>query len=976
MLKSTDNLECLFANWQKNPDIAQTIALCDALRVNKRGDLVAVVGRHASRQQSVPALTAAARMYAETGSLDDAQSVLLTAGRIAPHDGGVYRLLGEVLLRRGDAQRAEKVFERALQLGTDDPTTNAWLERARVLGEAQRSSGMVAVAEAIRRELSAESSSHAHVEAASEEGDEDEGVATQVRRDKSSEVSETRPSIPGRRPKMPPPRLSALDAGAVEEAFAKAFDEAPEPVPLEVTEERWIPPEIRSAHGIHDLREAAEITEDRVVAPQTGHVELPAGAPVQAAAVSSRDVVPVSSRKPAQIPAAPPVKPQAPAARVSPPLSSAASVPLAPPPGAIPDPRDVLDALQIAGVFEPEGLVRPQPLAWDRPAKGKRRIGSYATLVAFAAVMVGGAIGTRAFVENKRAKQHLESEKLLAEVDQKLRASDANDLEPSERAIGSAFDLESRSPHAALTWLHERAMTGLLKGGEHVAFEDGTARAREVGVDDKHVAFTHAASFLFQGDTAGAAAALAKWNGKADDDPWFHLIAGATFERAGDSRAVEHYSAATKLDPDLVIAQSLLIRATALDGDPIHAAELARDFRAKYPHRSEGAALITLAWARDPLRGEPPPEVKEIATKEGLLPSPLAAVAPAARALLAVEERRPEEVSAALKKGLAVVDTPGVAVWLGTIALATGDAVTARKAALTAVSYSAVHPPARMLAARVALLGSRLDEAIKAAEELPPTSMDVGIITAAVAYEKLDAERMSRALDGLSAETKKAAVLLPLVRGQALLAGNAHAFVDDKAALNSASSEAPWADLVAMDAALDTGDLETARKLASTWTSETTSMRAVRLARLARWDGKLDDADRLSRLSFTGGATVTMRALAERVLVLVARNKFADALGLFKEYPNVGGANAKWLRAYALASSGKTEEARAMIAQEDAPPALAPLPSRTYAALAFGSVKDTRKGSAYVKAIAQAGFANPDVVVAAERVGAKVVRHR
>jgi hypothetical protein len=643
----------------------------------------------------------------------------------------------------------------------------------------------------------------------------------------------------------------------------------------------------------------------------------------------------------------------------------------------MPEARDVLEALQISGVFEPETTAGPQAFAWHEPEKRKRSIGSLVALVSLAVLLVGGATGTYFYVTDKRAKQHLEAESLLATVDGDLAASDARLLEPSEKALAKSFDLESRSPHAALTWLHERGMVGLLKGGENVAFEDGTARAKEVGVPEKRVAFAYVASFLFQGDTAGAAAAVAKWDGKADDDAWYQLLAGATFERAGDGRALERYAAAGTLDPQLVVAQLLLARATAVDGDPHHAGELAKEFRAKHPDRIEGATLAALAWARDPMRGEPPAEAKEIVDKVDVLPTPLKAVAPAVRALLAIEQHHTDEAKAALQKGLAVADTPGIAAWLGGIALATGDETLARKGALAAVSFSAVYPPARMLAARVALLGARLDEALKATEELPAASADVSIVTAAVAYEKLDAERMRSAFDALHDETKKLPFLVPLVRGQALMGGNARALGSDRA-LDMADDDTPWADLVAMDAALEVGDVDLAHKVAAKWqgTNATGALRAVRLAKLARWDGKNDDADRFSRAALEGG-TVTVRALAERVYVLVALGKAPEAIALFKAYPNVGGPLAKWLRAYAVASNGKVEEARAILSQEDAPPALAPLPARTIAAMAYGAVKDSRKGNDYVKALLGAGVANPDDAAAAENVGAgKVARKR
>ena len=86
----SESIDDLYARWQRNPDPAQTMALCEALRGSARIDLVEIVGSHAARQPHVPALVAAARMYTDTGKLDDAQTVLVAAGRLAPRDGDVY----------------------------------------------------------------------------------------------------------------------------------------------------------------------------------------------------------------------------------------------------------------------------------------------------------------------------------------------------------------------------------------------------------------------------------------------------------------------------------------------------------------------------------------------------------------------------------------------------------------------------------------------------------------------------------------------------------------------------------------------------------------------------------------------------------------------------------------------------------------------------------------------------------------------
>lgn len=948
----TEPIDELYARWQANPDVLQTAALCDALARSNRADLVEIVGSHAARQLDVRALLAAARMYAGIGRLDDAQSVLVAAGRLAPRDGEVYRWLGEVLLRRGDAERAEKVLERAVQFGAGDAAAGTLLGRARALTATQRASGMTAVAEQIALELNGHGGhgGHAAPPAARSKSDPDD-AETQIRKG-----NEVRAALASANFRAAPPVPAAGRPAPL-----------PPPVPPPAPPPLAAPPPAQAPEPFSFGSEDAPLG-----APQTAGVALPPASAAGAAMPASLGTAPFApSPSSARMPAAPPAQAQgAPPIPVNPLL-----VPQRPAPAdgrRVPEPRDVLEALQIAGVYEPDGAVRP--VEWDKPAAGKKRFASYAILIGFAVLLVGGGTGTYFYVKSVRAKQHLEAEAVLAKVDADLRAGDPKLLGPSEEAIGRAFDLESRSEHAALTWLHERVMKGLLEGGENLAFEDATQRAKEVGIEERRVAFAYVASFLFQGDTAGAAATLAKWDDKAGDDAFYQLVAGATFERAGDPRALERYAAASRLDPELFIARVLLARATAVDGDPHEAAQLAKELRDKHPGRAEPVALVALAWARDPMRGDAPAEVKDVVDKADLLPSPLKAVPHAARAILALEGHDLEQAKPALQKGLALSDTPGVASWLGSIALATGDEALARKAALAAVSYSAVYPPARVLAARVALLGARLDEALKAAEDLPPTSPDVAVVTAAVAYEKLDGERMTRSFEPLPEDAKKLPFAQPLLHGASLMSGSLPAVAADKL-IDMADDEAPWADLVAMDQALDSGDLETAAKIAALWKDEARPLRAVRLARLARYGGKLEDADRLSRAALEGG-TVTIRSLAERVFTLVAAGKAADAIALFKSYPNVGGPLAKWLRAYATASAGKNDEARAIVSQEDPPPALAPMPARVIAAAAYAAMKDTRHGNEYTKPIVQAGFASPDVTWAAERLGVRAARRR
>jgi hypothetical protein len=276
-----------------------------------------------------------------------------------------------------------------------------------------------------------------------------------------------------------------------------------------------------------------------------------------------------------------------------------------------------------------------------------------------------------------------------------------------------------------------------------------------------------------------------------------------------------------------------------------------------------------------------------------------------------------------------------------------------------------------MLAARVALLAGRLDEAVKATEELDASSPDVALVRAAVSYERLDADGLGRALESVPKDVRKqrafdgANALFDVMSGRPLPADRALAI---------AGEDAPWADLVALDSALDVGDLESAEKIVEKSKQRPMSpMRKLRLARLARYQGKNAEADRLTDEALQG--SITPRALLERVLALVANGK-ADAVpALLKAYPQTLGPLTKWASAYALAKNGKADEARGRTASDEPPVAAAPLPARLIAAAAIGAMK-APKAADYIRPLAQAGLVNPDVVTAAEAANMPRLRRR
>ena len=511
---------------------------------------------------------------------------------------------------------------------------------------------------------------------------------------------------------------------------------------------------------------------------------------------------------------------------------------------------------------------------------------------------------------------------------------DRHAQEPGGRCCRRSSSLSRRSSSSTRAPIARRStgcvsasLSGLFKGGADVAFEDSITRAREVKVKEENIAFAQVASFLFQGDTVGAAGLLAKWDGPAGQDPWYQLLAGATLERAGrrarqgSLRAGDEARSRAGHRPHWAHSFDRGRRRSrqghgAREGVPRQVPGSARRPGAHGP----GVGARSRAQ-RDASR----PRSTDTIAKGADLPLGLRAVPHALAALLAADKRDYAKTKQEVQAGLNVIDGPGMASWLGIIALSSGDESLARKAALAAVGFSAVYPPARVLAARVALLGDRLDEALKATEELDPTSPDVAVVRAAAAYERIDATSLGG-------------------RARRRARGGAQAALPQRA--HRRAGRARWATPTSTQRRCSPSRTTTRRgPISSRWTSPSTPgtsrrrrrlptawkgteerpLRALRMSRLSRYQGKLDDADKYSQLALDGG-TVTTRSLIERVFVLAAREKPQEAGPLLAKYPLVLGTLSGWLGGYAKAASGKEEDARGRTASLEPPPPQAPAP--------------------------------------------------
>jgi hypothetical protein len=139
----------ILAIWRAKPDAGATIALCHWIAGHEGvpprtavigRETVVLIGceslnRHGDR---VGVLLAVGRMYIAANELSLAVDVLVRAAKVAAGEPVVFRLLGEALFRCGDADRAFRMFERAIAEGLTDPETLAWHRRAQMCANPQR----------------------------------------------------------------------------------------------------------------------------------------------------------------------------------------------------------------------------------------------------------------------------------------------------------------------------------------------------------------------------------------------------------------------------------------------------------------------------------------------------------------------------------------------------------------------------------------------------------------------------------------------------------------------------------------------------------------------------------------------------------------------------------------------------------------------------------------------------------------------
>lgn len=893
-------LDELVRSWRANPDPEGTIAVCVALGASGRRDLMDEVRGVADawHTENFDVMLAVGRMFLDAGALVEAQAAFVLAGKADGRRPEAFRFLGEVLLRRGDAERAEKVFERAARLGAHDGDLRIWHDRARVYTSLQKRLGLEAVAREILR--------------------------TVPRTTSAPPPAMSKQAAPPPRvgPAVPTEHERGARAPSVARAQSAASFDAQEPptqpVALPLPPAAFRPPE-----------------PARVPPPA-----MPAKAPPPAARP-----VETESMSPVEVPSAPAF---APAAAPKPDGGALAAVHADD--GAEIPPHEVLSQLVQVGVFEPEGGVVP---AWEKsPRESSKRLWVLGVAAGLAAAgALGGSIYARRVAEGRRAEAAAIGDKVAVE----LGAGSPEAIARTDGELSRAFDLDPARPRTSLLWLENRVMHWLVRGSSQ-GIEGAIQRARSLDLPPESIVFGSLAIRLAEGDVSAALSLLPTWDEKAKRDGVYQMLAGLALERTGSPECLKRYDAALAADEQLRLARVLRARALLLIRGPEALSEALAGID---PNSQEAKALTVLSALLEPQGAEGAANLDSVASSIDAekLAVPLRWIGEAYKARAALTLNEKEKARGFIAKALDAADTPDAAVRLASLALAADDRSLLNKATLRAVALSPVHVPARLLVARLALENGHKDEALKAVDGIDPKLPDVVSLRAVVAYERGDAVALGDALDALPSGESPSVTALRLL--PALLVGGA--LPKDLDASDLAQPEVLWGRQVALDVLLRRGDLKGAAELLGRLDASQPplALRRARLRRLALEQSVGDRTGKARAPADAGAASLascaedslqslsagpSLLALTERVECLLVLGDGAAARALLEQYPAVFGAMGGWLAALVDVAQDRVPRAKARLAALELPQGESPLALRVVVVRALIATGDRKRG--------------------------------
>lgn len=789
------SLDARLLRFRTAPSVQEGIALSEELLTAGRAREARDVAEAASEDgANGAALVLVGRSWMAISDLLQAQKALLRAARVSPNEPGPYRWLGEVLLKRGDPERASKVLSKAQALDPGDEAIQRLGERAtrlaRIAGQSdpQRASGRPAPP---ARPARAAPPRQPRKPPPRDFYEEDEPTVIAHDMTETLARASVRPAnTSALKPLFPPPAPTGVPKPAPTapaDGFGVGiFDEEDLPTPV-IGHPSSYGLGAPSPFASGGDEKGVEFSEAGTGAKRQSmdaamDLELPGAPGVVSASASPSDRLPPPPAL-AEVHDARPVHPPTDSPPVEPmlaPLEIEVDVGGGERSGAAEDVDAVLDALNAHGLFHPADDV---PSNWSTSKEAKApntKVGVTLGVIWVVALLLagGGYFGWTQWVE----AQKLEAAALVEEARLESLRGDHATLVDAERHLRAARGIDPANVNIAETLVFALLQRALEGGAFDAGFvrpalqraedlrkdEDGDAECTrgtdqnadgdcldegELGESQGDIALVtaaHAVIAFAEGDNAEGLEHLSTITDSTD--PRILYIVGRLEQRLGKPEAMGHLEAAAEGSDELVAAHLALAEARADDGRPEDAVARVEAVLS----RTEGhlRAALWLAYLQAD-EGEPQPLLARL----GELEERLEHGAPTDHVLFHLTRarlhRRAGDTTAAAESAeaasLAGATEPRLLALVARAAQSLGDLRRAQRAATSAVEGAPGMAEYRRLLAEI--LVERRDGA-RALQVLGPLSMedpDVLVLTAQAALSVGNEETMAAAKVALEA---------------------------------------------------------------------------------------------------------------------------------------------------------------------------------------------------------------------------------
>jgi tetratricopeptide (TPR) repeat protein len=580
-----------------------------------------------------------------------------------------------------------------------------------------------------------------------------------------------------------------------------------------------------------------------------------------------------------------------------------------------------------------------------------RRVPPWAWL-SLAVVAVGSVIALRYYGAHHRLAARLERAELsLAQL---TRTLDPGAFAGKQRQMGDLLATMD-DPRAVRTWIRYLCWGSLVRGEAQSELRPTLARHSGSGIEPATLALAAMVEQLNGEQKDSLRSAVARFDKVAAEDDLYQTAAGLALERDGQvAAALGHYKKALQLDPQLAIAKVANVRLLMLKGDLAAARTALTSLGRSGGNEAAVRVLESMLWLSDPANTGPAPSTSVLTDEQASrLPAPLVDFA---RWLPLRIDQKADAREAACASAAATLEGkhPGLTLaWFAEQGLRARCISAAQTSAEAALPLLPDDPRIAETVVLARLAEGRLDKVQTLVDSTPRLAGYKDTLKAVRDFEGGNVVASLKA--GLTA---KDTPLLAAVRAfPSVLEEGGPKSEQEIARLDD--TRVAWGELVAVDSALNHGNLDLGARLVSEWPSSYQSpAHLLRLARLARYQNKPAVAANLAEAA--AYENTNRQAIVERVLALLANRDTVGGVTVTVRFAEQLGSLKPWLDAL-LAAKASPGAAQRLIAGLELPGEAYPIGQRVVAARALAATRDPR-AEAYVQELAALDRDHPDLV--------------